>query len=129
MRDDKANVIMATNKTLGDCPILVAECDTVRQAIIMAVKVNIPRICIHIDSQVVANAINRKIGIPKNIINLVEDIKYLSSYIKKSRLKYCSRSINRNAIVMLLSKFLCTCILLSINFLFSCPKWKIEQEK
>lgn len=69
---------MASNKVLGDCPILLTECKTVRQAILMAVKKNIPRICIYSYSKVVVNAI-RQIAVPKEIINLIEDARSLLS--------------------------------------------------
>lgn len=59
MRENRATVVMPSNKVLGDCPILLAECKAVRQAILMAIKKNILRICIHSDSKVVINALRR----------------------------------------------------------------------
>lgn len=46
MRYKKARVIMATKKSIGDYLIIVAECEAMRQAIILTIKMNIPRICI-----------------------------------------------------------------------------------
>lgn len=77
MRDSKANVLMTTSKQLGDCHILLTECEAVRQAIIMTVNMNIHRVRIHSDSQVAVSAINGKIGVPKDIINVVEGIRQL----------------------------------------------------
>lgn len=45
---------------------------------------DILRICIHNDSQVVVNVINETIIVPKDIINFVEDIRCLLSYIKEN---------------------------------------------
>lgn len=36
MRGNRPNFIMARNSRLGDCPILVADCETVCEAILMA---------------------------------------------------------------------------------------------
>lgn len=38
MRDYRSNVIMARNKRLGDCLILIVECEAVREAILMAIQ-------------------------------------------------------------------------------------------
>lgn len=46
MKDSKANVIRTSSKRLGDCPILLAECEAVRQAAMLAVHMWIPRISI-----------------------------------------------------------------------------------
>lgn len=69
MRDHRAIVTVASNKVLGDCPILLAECEAVGQAILMTIDMNIPK-NIHSDSQLVVT-INGKIDVPKEIINLV----------------------------------------------------------
>lgn len=57
MRGNKEKVIMASEKSLGDCSILVTECEAVSQAIDMTIKSNIPRVCIYSDSHMVVNAI------------------------------------------------------------------------
>lgn len=44
------------------------------------------RIIIQIDSQLAVNAINGKIGVQNEIINLVEDIKYLLTHFSENRL-------------------------------------------
>lgn len=44
----------------------------------------------------VVNAINGNIGTPKNVINLVEDIKSLFIHVNGSRLENYSRIINRD---------------------------------
>lgn len=47
----------------------------IRQVIIMIVNMNIPRICIHSDSQIIVNVVNGQISVSKNIINIVDDIR------------------------------------------------------
>lgn len=71
--------------------------EMVSQAIIMAIKKNIPMFCIHSDSKVIINTINGKIDVPKDIINLVKDIRCFLSHIKESRLEYYNRTTNRDA--------------------------------
>lgn len=44
-----------------------------------------PRIIIHSDSQVVVNSINAKIGILKEILNLIEGIRCLLTQVKDTR--------------------------------------------
>lgn len=48
----------------------------VHQTIIITMKMNIPRVYSYSNSQVIVNAINEKIGTPKNIINIIEDISH-----------------------------------------------------
>lgn len=43
MRNNKVDVIMATNKILGDYPILMVECEAEPQAIIMLLKRILPK--------------------------------------------------------------------------------------
>lgn len=76
---------MTKNKKLEDCPILTAEYKAVRQTILRTIKIDILKICIykvyiHIDSQIVINVVNEKITVPKDIKNLVKDIRCLLSY-------------------------------------------------
>lgn len=47
---------MTRNKKLGDCPILIAECVAVREAILTAIQQGFPRTIIYSDSQVLINA-------------------------------------------------------------------------
>lgn len=58
MSDIKNKVIRISSKRLADCAILLAECEAVRQATILAVK--LPRICIQSDSLIVVNTFNDK---------------------------------------------------------------------
>lgn len=95
MRDHSTTIIMASNKVIGDCPILQAECEAIHQAILMATQMDTDYI--HSDSQLVVNIINGRIAVPKEIINLVEDITSLLLYFKETRIEYCSRIINRDA--------------------------------
>lgn len=46
MKDNESNVIMTVNRRLEDCYILIAECEAVREAILMAVNKDIPRVII-----------------------------------------------------------------------------------
>lgn len=80
----------------------------VRQAILMAISKDIPQIIVHNDSQVVVNSINRKIGIPKDVINLVEDIKCLLTHFKDNKLEYCSRTVNTDADALAKMTHMCT---------------------
>lgn len=62
------------------------------------------------------NAINGKLAIHKNIVNLVEDIRRLLYYFKDNKLEYCIRHINWNAnalVQMAHLYFVCT----SLSFL------------
>lgn len=51
----------------------MAECLDVREPIPRAIQKRIQRIIIQSDSHIVVNAINGKMGVPKEIIDLVED--------------------------------------------------------
>lgn len=94
MRDKRSNNIIAKSRRLGDCSIIVPECEAVYEDIFMAIQKNIPRTIIHSDSQVVINAINGKIGAPKDVVNLVETIKKLFARFLESILEYYNRSTN-----------------------------------
>lgn len=61
----------------------------------MAVKMRILRICIQSDSLIVVNVVNGKIAVPKDIINIVEDIRLILLDIKDYREEYYSRNLNR----------------------------------
>lgn len=95
MRDYRSNIIVALNKKLGDCLILVAECEAVCQVILMTIQRNIPKIIIQNDSQVVVNAINSKKELgyykPRRVLNV-----FLTQF-SKSRLEHCNKIINRDA--------------------------------
>lgn len=91
--DNRSNTILARSRRLGDYTILVAKCLAVREAILMAIQRSIQRIIIQRDSQLVVNSTNGKIRVPKDNINLVEDVKCLLN----SSLEYCNRIINMDA--------------------------------
>lgn len=74
MRYNLSNVTIATNKRLEDCSILVAGCLATREAILLVIQKCVSRIIIYSDSQLVVTSINRKIGVPKDVVNLVEDV-------------------------------------------------------
>lgn len=61
----------------------------------MAMKMRILRICIQSDSLIVVNVVNGKIAVPKDIINIVEDIRLILLDIKDYREEYYSRNLNR----------------------------------
>lgn len=61
----------------------------------MAVKMRILRISIQSDSLIVVNVVNGKIAVPKDIINIVEDIRLILLDIKDYRGEYYSRNLNR----------------------------------
>lgn len=66
----------------------------------MAIQKSVVRIIIQSGSHFVGNAISGKIGVPKDIIKLVEDIRYLLTNFMESRLEYCNRTVNRNVDVL-----------------------------
>lgn len=80
MRHSKAKIIFPTSKCLGNCPILVAKYETVHQTIFMVIKKNILKVYIQSDSQEVVNVTNRKIDPPEEIINTVENIRWIVSW-------------------------------------------------
>lgn len=87
-----SNVIMVRSNRLGDYSILVVGCLTVLEAILIATQKGIQRIIIQSDSRF--NSINGNIGVPKDIINLVEDLNRLLSRSSENRLEYCNRAID-----------------------------------
>lgn len=80
LRDTDARVLTTYSKKLGNCPILIAECEAVRCAILAAISMGYSKVYINTDSQTVVNAIKGRIPVPKDIINLVEDIRWLYLY-------------------------------------------------
>lgn len=46
------------------------------------------------------NSIHENIEVPKDIVNLVEDVKYLLSHLRDSKVEYCSRLTNRDTDVL-----------------------------
>lgn len=74
--------------------------EAVDEAILMAIEQSIPQIIVQGDFQVVVNAINEKIGIPNDIINIVENIKCLLTQFSESRLEYCNRISNRDVDIL-----------------------------
>lgn len=97
MQDYDAGTLMTYGGRLGDCPVVVAECEAIRQAIIKAIMMGRSKVRVYSDSQSVVKAVNRNSVVPKDIINLVEDIKWLSSYFTEFVLEYCSREDNKQA--------------------------------
>lgn len=71
IKDNQVRIIITNGKQIDDCPIIVAATLSVRETVLMAIQKNI---IIESDSQSVVNSINRKIMVPKDITNLVEDI-------------------------------------------------------
>lgn len=49
-------------------------CLTTREAIFTVIQKLVQRIIIYSDSQLIVTFINRKIGVPKDVVNLVEDV-------------------------------------------------------
>lgn len=77
MRNYQSDVTMARNRRLEGWPILRAEYEAVREVILMAAQKKAVADHHRSDYQLVINVINGKIGILKDIINIVEDIKLL----------------------------------------------------
>lgn len=96
----------------------------------MAIQMNIPKICIHTDSQLDINAINGRIVVPKKIINLVEYIMSLLSFFKETKIEYFSRSINRKDIKPrgLTCNLRCIFMFVLIKLSFFCVKKKFHRE-
>lgn len=74
----------------------VTECLTIRDALVIETQRILYRIIIESNSQLVVNAIQDKISDPKEIINLLDDIKG-SFIIKDVSINYCNRVCNRDA--------------------------------
>lgn len=88
MKDNRSKCHQARNRRPGDCFIHVAKCEVVPKAIPMATQKSFSRTVIQNDSQLVVNAIKGKIGVPKDIMNLVEDIKYLLTHFIECKVEY-----------------------------------------
>lgn len=58
---------------------------------------HILRVCIQSDSLTKVNALNGKLLVPKEIINIIEDITLLLVGIREHRVEYCSRNSNMEA--------------------------------
>lgn len=71
---------MIRSKQIGDCPILAVECLAAEKAILMVIQKDIQPMIIQSDSQLVVNSINRKIEVPKIIINLGRMVMFISSF-------------------------------------------------
>lgn len=72
------------------------ECKIVHEAILMITPKNILQIINQSDLQLVVNAIMKNLGVLRDIINYVENVKHLLISFSKNRLKYCNRIIDRN---------------------------------
>lgn len=94
MIDNRSKVIMAKSKQIRDNPILIAECLDVRETILMTSRKGLQRISIQ-----TVNFINGKIEMPKDIINLVEDVK-CSLAFGVNRMKYFNRIFNKDVYVL-----------------------------
>lgn len=55
----------------------------------MTVQKSFSQVIFQSDSQLVVNYINRKMGVPKDIVNLVEYVKYLLTRFSDSGMEYC----------------------------------------
>lgn len=73
MKDGYVKNVMAKGRSIGDCPIVIAECFAVRDTIVLTIQKNIQKIIIESDSWLLTNFINGKICIPKESGNLVEN--------------------------------------------------------
>lgn len=100
IKDAEARVVRTSSKKLGDCSILVAECEAAREAMMAAIMMGSLKVCINTDSQIIVNAVKGKVTIPKDILNLVEDIRRLSICFKDFNLDYCDKADNRVADVI-----------------------------
>lgn len=69
----------------------------IRELILMAIQKNLRRITIESDSQLIVNFINDKICLPKDIFNLVEDIRMISSQFRGIIKDYCHMIANKDA--------------------------------
>lgn len=74
---------------------MVTENEAIRHAILMTIRMECSRVYISSDSQIVVNAVNRKVTVPKDIINLVEDIRRFCLHFKEFVLRYCCTNANR----------------------------------
>lgn len=70
---------MAKGKEICDCPIIVTKFLTIREAIVMMIQKNLRRIIIRSYFKLVVNSINDKAWVHKDIINLADDIRILTS--------------------------------------------------
>lgn len=76
MRDSKSRVIKAISKRIDDCPVLLAECEAFRQAILMTVKMNMPRVCFQSDSLLVVNTVNGKRRFLRKLLILLKILSF-----------------------------------------------------
>lgn len=97
IKDAETRVVRIFSKKLGDCSILVAEYEVVREAMMAAIMLGSLKVCINTDSQIIVNTVNGKVTILKDILNLVEDIRRLSVCFTDFNLDYCVRADNRDA--------------------------------
>lgn len=115
---------MAESKRIGDCDILVTECLVVRKAILKGSQNGIQRIIIHSDSQLIENSFKWKTHVPKDIVNLLEDVNCSRSLFKKSRIAYCNRLVNRKVDSLTIRgsyvslMYWCLCFQYMLSFLF-----------
>lgn len=89
MRDHHSKILMMESKSIGNCDILVAKCLVICEALLKASQKNTQRVIIQSDVQLFLNSINGKTHVPKDIVNLVNDINNLHSHLKESGIEYC----------------------------------------
>lgn len=87
-----------------------------REAILTMIQKDIHQISTQSDSQVVVKSINSKLLVPKDIINLVEDIRKLLALLSDNKVRYCRRDTNCDADTIKLS--CCTFFLLNEMSIF-----------
>lgn len=107
----------------GDCSILLAECLTIREAIMVAVKKKLHRIIIDSDSQLVMNTSHGKISARRDIVSIVEDIRNICFTLKEVSIGYCTRECNgvadrvaKSARKHLLYRICTGCCLIKVSF-------------
>lgn len=79
------------DKRIRDFSILVAEYLIVRESILTETHKVIQQIIIQSDSQMIVNSISSKNCVPRDIVNLVVDIRQLFILFGESRIEYCNR--------------------------------------
>lgn len=75
--------MMQKGTQVGNYSIIVAECLAIQEPLTSVIKKTVIRIIIESDSQLIVNAINGKIFVPRDIVNLVEDISNIFPVLRK----------------------------------------------
>lgn len=66
------------------------------KVIIMVIQKNIQSLIVESDSQLGINFVNDRIFISKYIVNLVDDVRVLSSFFRDISIEYYNRQVNRD---------------------------------